>query len=180
MKRLFLYKVYCYNKKLFLFFAFFAFVTIICNLTGNEITPFYVWGMYSQKEKPPEYYQIYKITVNDKILDYSTGFFPANRFFLQSPLSYYLEMKENGDPLKLFLQKKMGSKYFYVLPYESSVFNSSQNIEKFPGWYKKYLEQTTGQEIKSYKVEVLKAIYDSRNRIDITHSDTLINDGYQK
>lgn len=180
MKQLFLYKVYGYNKKLFLFFAFFSVVTIICNLTGNEVTPFFVWGMYSQKEKPAEYYPVYKITVNGKILDYTTGFFPANRFFLQSPLSYYLEMKENGDPLKLFLQKKLGVKYFYDFPYSSSVFNSSQNIEKFPGWYKEYLEQTTVEEIKSFKVEVLQAIYDNQNRIDIIHSDTLINGDYQK
>lgn len=175
MKRLFLYKVYCYNKKLFLFFAFFAFVTIFCNLTGNEITPFYVWGMYSQKEKAPGYYTIFKVTVNDKILDYSTGFFPANRFFLQSPLNYYSNIVEQGDPTRLFLKNKLGSNYSYMRPYESSLFNSKEEINKFPTWYKKYLTQTTGQVIKNFKVEVLGATYDQRNRIKIINSYSLIN-----
>ena len=175
MKQLFLYKVYCYHKKLFLFFVIFAAITVACNLAGDEVTPFYVWGMYSQKEKAPVYYPIYEITINGKLVDYTTGFFPANRFFLQSPLSYYLQMKQNGDPVKLFLQNKMGSTFFHVLPNESSVFNSSQNIQKFPNWYKKYLEQTTGINIETLNVELLRATYNIKNRVEIIHSDSLIN-----
>jgi hypothetical protein len=60
VERFFLYRVYRHNKKLFFLFVFFAGATIACNLMGNEITPFYVWGMYSEKKGVPKEYAVLK------------------------------------------------------------------------------------------------------------------------
>ncbi|MGN6604805.1 MAG: hypothetical protein ACTHK8_20275, partial [Ginsengibacter sp.] len=119
IERLFLYKVYRHSKKLFFIFLLFTVVTIFCNLTGFEITPFYVWGMYSEKEKPISEYQVYKITADGKQIDYSSGYFPANRFFLTSPLDYYADVSKNGiDPLKYFFQQKLKNEYSLIRPFE--------------------------------------------------------------
>lgn len=173
--KLFLYKAYKFNKKLFIFFAAFAGITVICNLAGDEITPFYVWGMYSEKEVTPSGYELFRITVNDKVVDYSTGYFPSNRFFLQSPLSYYTLMKKGGDPTEIFLKNKLKNKFLMIQPYASRVLNSTKEFNEFPLWYKRYLQQTTGETIQSFKVEVLNTSFNTNNVITINDAYTLID-----
>lgn len=175
MKSFFLYKVYQHNKKLFFFFIVFALFTLVCNLAGFEITPFYVWGMYSQKEEAPKEYPIFRITANDNLIDYSTGYYPANRFFLLSPLSYYVSIKTD-DPTAIFLKEKLKEKYEIAKPYADKVLNSSKDIDKFPGWYMRYVGQTTGEEIKKLKVELLLVSYENDNSIKINSVHTVIDE----
>ena len=176
MKKLFLYKVYRHSKKLFYLFMVFAIFTLIGNAAGFEITPFYVWGMYSEREIKPASYQIYKVTINDKRLDYSTGYFAANRFFLLSPLSYYESLKESGDPMFTSLKERLGKKYNFLEPYIFSFENSSQSINEFPVWYKKYLEQTTGEKIQNLKVDILNVSWHTNNSITVNSVYNLINE----
>jgi hypothetical protein len=143
---------------------------------GDEITPFYVWGMYSEKETPSANYEIFRITANDKLVDYSTGYLPANRFFLQSPLSYYALMKNGKDPTAIFLKEKLKGKYSLIEPYSKTVLNSTKEFDEFPYWYKRYLQQTAGETIRKYKVEVLNVFYDKNNSIKINSAYTLIDE----
>jgi len=176
IENLFLYKVYRYNKKLFFLFLAFTGVTLFCNLTGFEITPFYVWGMYSQKEIPAGSYTIYRISVNDKLLDYSTGYLPANRFFLTSPLSYFETIKDDNDPTLMFLNHKLVGNYSFIKAFALNVMNSKNDIEKFPEWYKRYLEQTTGEKVKRLTVDVLQVSYTADNSIKIDSVYNLIDE----
>jgi len=176
MEKYFLYKVYRYNKKLFFFFLAFAGFSLFCNLAGFEITPFYVWGMYSQKEIQPKEYPIFKITANEKLVDYSTGYFPANRFFLLSPLSYYASVKTPEDPTSIFLKEKLKEKYEWVKQYADKVLNSPKEVEEFPGWFKNYIGQTTGEKVQSLKVELLLVSYENNNSIKIDSVHILIDE----
>jgi hypothetical protein len=175
MENVFLYKVYRYNKKLFFFFLAFAGFTLFCNLAGFEITPFYVWGMYSQKETPVKEYPVYKITANGKLVDYSTGYFPANRFFLLSPLSYYGSIKTPDDPTDIFLKEKLKERYEWVRPYAGRVLNSPQEVKEFPAWFSRYVGQTKGERIKNLKVELLLVSYEKDNSIKIDSIHTIID-----
>ncbi len=175
MNRLFLYRVYRYNKKLFIFFIAFAGLSVTCNLIGDEITPFYVWGMYSAKEVPRKNYEILQITVNDKIVDYSTGYLPANRFFLQFPLIHYTLMKDGDDPAETFLKEKLKGKFSIIEPLLPWILNSKEEVQEFPSWYKRYLQQTTGEKVQNFKVEMLEASFDLNNHIKINSAYTLID-----
>ena len=176
MEKLFLYRVYRYNKKLFYLFLVFAVFTLFCNVTGFEITPFYVWGMYSEKENVPKNYTVYRVTTNDKPVDYSKGYLPANRFFLTSPLSYFSSIQDSTDPTFDFLNRKLKGKYSLLKPYAFKVLNSKQEISKFPDWYRRYLQQTTGEKIKKLKVEVLETSYARDNSIKIDSVYNLIDE----
>ena len=176
MKQLFLYKVYFYNKKLFFFFTTFAALTLICNLAGNEFTPFYVWGMYSENEVAPVEYQILEVTENNHLIDYSTGFLPSNRFFLLSPLNYFSQIKNSEDPTKAFLQNKLKDNFSLVGTYANIVLNSSKEFQEFPLWYKRYLQQTTGKIVNNYRVDLLNAAYDKSNHVKINSAYILINE----
>ena len=176
MEKLFLYKVYHFNKKLFILFVGFAILTLFCNLKGFEITPFYVWGMYSEKETAPTEYPVFRIMANGKVVDYSTGYFPANRFFLLSPLSYYADAKTVGDPLQPFLEKKLKSQYLWIEPYALRVLNSQNEIQQFPAWYERYLQQTTGEKVKSLKVDVIQVSYQKDHSFKINSIYNLIDE----
>ncbi len=176
MENFFLYKVYRYNKKLFFFFLAFAVFTLFCNLAGFEITPFYVWGMYSQKEIAPKEYPVFRIIANGKLVDYSSGYFPANRFFLQSPLAYYAQAKTEGDPTAVFLEQKLKDKYSFVQPYAPRVLNSGKEISEFPAWYSRYLQQTTGEKVDSLKVDLLQISYQNDGAIKINSVYNLIDE----
>ncbi|MDP4283010.1 MAG: hypothetical protein Q8891_01190 [Bacteroidota bacterium] len=176
MERLFLYKVYKFNKKLFIFFTGFAMLSLICNITGNEITPFYVWGMYSEKEVAPVHYEIFRVQINNNLVDYSTGFLPENRLFLLSPLTYYASMKNAKDPTEVFLKEKLKDKFAMIQPYAKRVLNSQKEVNEFPSWYRRYLQQTTGKIVQNLKVEVLNTSYDIHNNIRIDSTYTLIDE----
>lgn len=175
IRQTFLFRVYQFNKKLFLFFAAFAGLSVLGNLAGYEITPFFVWGMYSQKETPQDNYEIYKITVNNDILDYSDGFLPENRLFLQLPLHYYSLLKNGIDPTEVFLRKKLKENYEAVQPYISGGLNSAKDIKEFPLWYKRYLHQATGEAVDNYTVEVLQVSYRQHKLIQVDSIYTLID-----
>jgi hypothetical protein len=176
MEPAFLKKVYRYNKNLFVFFVLFSALTLLANLSGDEITPFFVWGMYSENEVPQEQYSIFKLTANDDTIDYSTGYLPANRFFLLSPLSYFESSKNNEDPTRIFLEKKLKNSFSAIEPFANKVLNGEEEFQKFPAWYKRYLQQTTGENISNYKVEILKVHYDADNIVQLNSAYTLIDE----
>jgi len=93
LKQLYFYKLYQYNRKLFYGIFSFVLITIICNLLGYEATPFFVWGMYSEKEIAPDAYEVQEIIINDSIrLDNTSGYTPSTRFYINSPLWYFIAL----------------------------------------------------------------------------------------
>src|SRR5690349_15738420 len=111
---MFLNKVKQHNKKLFQAMALFAAATLLCNLTGNEVTPFFVWGMYSAKEPPVQQYELLQTTINDSVvLNVDDIYTSDTRFYLSSPLGYYKQINDNRgvDPTISFLQEKLHDQY---------------------------------------------------------------------
>ena len=121
-------------------------------------------------------YSIFKVTANDHVIDYSTGYLPANRFFLISPLGYYESAKNNEDPTRIFLQKKLQNSFSSIEPFANKVLNGEQEFQKFPAWYKRYLQQITDENVSSYKVEILKVYYDADNVVRLKSAYTLIDE----
>lgn len=157
-------QLFRYNRRLcFLISSFFA-LTVIVNILKTETTPLFVWGMYSEKEKSPEGYDIFNIIVNDSItIDYSSTFTDANRFFLLSPLTYYSQIYQNDgrDPLKDFLKRKTG-KYFSVFNhFGGSIYNDSCRQMAFRKWYMDYLEGTIRLKVKKLELNILHLNYDA-------------------
>ncbi len=172
-KNWFLCRVYKLDKRLFFFFVFFLTGTLVTNLLGWQVTPFFVWGMYSEREKEPSSQPVFKITINDSaVVNYSSGYADANRFFLTSPLQLYLSIKQNDgeDPTAVFLKRKLGTRFSWVENTGPKVLNDSTAYHAFLPWYKKYLEQTTGLTIHKYTIELMAAGYDANNKINILSS----------
>lgn len=168
MKRTFLYQVWLHNTRLFYILAAFTTLTVCFNLLGDEVTPFFVWGMYSEKEKPVAQYDILKTTVNDSLVvnvyDYHTT---DSRFYLSTPLAYYKRIKDNNnqDPTISFLQTKLRQHYEQIRFLEPSLFNTGPQQGAFLDWYARYLQQFTNQPVESLRIEVIKAHYSNQNLV---------------
>lgn len=174
MKRSYLARVYAYDKRLFFFVAGFAGLTLICNLAGHEVTPFFVWGMYSAPEKAVDRYDVPEVRLADeKVIDASAGYTDNTRFFLNSPLLQYKEIKENGDidPTLAIIDARQGHVYQWIKPLEGRIFNGERELRAFPDWYGRYLEVVTGMKVRAYTIEVKSVHYDGRQHIvvDSTH-----------
>jgi hypothetical protein len=158
MKNTFLYKLYFFNTKLFLVIASFICFTLTTNLLGVEITPFFIWAMYSEKETDPTSYKVFKVEVNgSEVIDYTSGYTDNNRFFMLSPLSLYWEMKQNkgADPTRTFFSRKIPRLYPGIQRLLNGISNGPSELNNFLTWYARYLEQTTGKNIKHIKISVL-------------------------
>ena len=172
MKKWYLYRVSRLNKGLFIFFLLFITGTLISNLSGWQATPFFVWGMYSEKENDNEIRPILRVTVNDSlVVDHTSGFSDANRFYLSGPLKVYLSIKETGlDPTAAFLENKNVYRYGFVKNAALRVLNRSREYNGFLSWYQRYLEKTTGIKVRNFLIEILNAEYKADNRIQIISS----------
>jgi len=143
-------------------------ITIICNLLGYEATPFFVWGMYSEKEIAPDAYEVQEIIINDSIrLDNTSGYTPSTRFYINSPLWYFIAIKndDNIDPTINFLRSKLKHNYSFIKPYEHVLFNDSSRINAFMPWYKNYLEGIAGVKIDHLKIINIKVHYSDQKII---------------
>ena len=143
----------------------FAALTVITNLLGDEVTPFFVWGMYSEKEKQVQQYEILRTTVNDSlVIDAAGGFTDATRFYLVGPLASYKKIKDNGgiDPVKSFLQQKLNKHYDWVRFAENKVFNKDVSPQAFFAWYSTYLKQITNVNVHTVQVDVVQVHFERK------------------
>ena len=168
MKRTFLYQVWQHDKRLFFVLAAFCLATLITNLLGDQISPFFVWGMYSEKEAPAVQYTLLRSTVNDSlVIDHSAGRPTGTLFYLQTPLSYYKQIKDNGqiDPTVSLLRSKLGERYEVIKPLEATLFNSGREQAAFLPWYNRYLQSITGTPVTSLTIDALQVHYDPQQQI---------------
>jgi hypothetical protein len=177
LKNTYLARVYRNDKKLFGFILAFGGLTVLFNLAGDEITPFFVWGMYSEKIRPPEKYEFLKTTVNDTaFIDTYSGYADNTRFYLNLPLQYYELIRANkgADPAASFLQRKLGTRYAWVQPLEKKLFNPWP-LPQFSGWYRRYLTQIIGTTVSGAKIEAVRVHYDAGQHL-VTDSIYLLEE----
>lgn len=140
-------------------------------MRGYEATPFFVWAMYSDKEPDTTEYNVQKIIVNDSIIiNNTTGFTPSTRFFLNTPLWYYISIKRNNniDPTITFLQSKLKQRYSLIEPYQYKLFNDTSRINAFPKWFKNYVEEVSG--ITIHHLQIINSTVHIDNKKIITDS----------
>lgn len=168
MKNGFFYKLYLFDKRLFFVIASFSGLTILCNVMGGEVTPFFIWAMYSEKESAINKYEIFKIRVNDStLIDYTSHYTDNNRLFLSAPLSYYYKIKQNNfkEPALSFIKKKLGEKYTAIQPLAAKLYNGNPDAKQFIEWYVRYLQQSIGKPVYRLDVSIVTTHFDASRQL---------------
>ncbi|RPD51459.1 hypothetical protein [Paracnuella aquatica] len=182
MKNAFLLRLYRQNRNLFWGFTLFFFFTIVGNLLGDEVTPFFVYGMYSQKQTRPTQYEVVQIIVNDTIDLARTNYFTYNKAMVQKPIFYYAAMQQNKgiDPTILFLQDKLKNHYSKVRLLEENLFNTAKELNSFKQWFPKYLQQHLCTPISSINVKMLSVRFTGEYNLVLDSAKTLLQWKYQR
>ena len=176
MSKTYFYRLYQYSKTLFTFVLGFSLLTIFFNLMGDEVMPFFVWGMFSEVKTLQETYDVYEIKIDGKHYDYTNLLTDPNRFYITGPLNMYRSMKEKGEaPTRVFFKEKMGNYYTSIAPILEPITNELHQLKDFPAWLKRYLEQSTQKTIRQLEVNILQVRYLKDGNVEILGSKRLLD-----
>jgi len=132
------------------------------HLLKVQITPLFIFGMYSKKVPTQQEYMMYELVVDNETIK-PTELGRLNREIIIGPLEYYFNHKTNMnvDPIKSFVLSKRpkwesNSVFKWV---GDQVFTKEEELSKFPNWYKSYLEQSIGKEIQRLEVFAKYSVY---------------------
>lgn len=178
LKQTYLYRLYHYNKKLFYGITLFAGLTIFCNVVGWQITPFFVWSMFSAREQPAETYDVLQIKINKQVFDYTKGQRDINRFFINYPLNYAISLYNRNyvDPPNFHVLKKyLPGVYNSVATRYPEFIYQQVNLKSFMSWYADYLSRVLKIKITSVEVDQVAVHYLKSGQLQPVKTDTLVH-----
>ncbi len=145
-----------YDKRLGIIACVFVALTLLFNLLGDQMAPFFVWGMFSQKNTEQPSYPVLQIHVDGELLDL-TNLPDPQKHMLSSPLMKYAAQQENNgvDPTAIFLQSKLGRHYSKIESAADIVLNDSTDLAAFPAWAHRYIDDIRGQESKEIDISIV-------------------------
>lgn len=161
---------------IFLVVVIFISIQFLVTLSRMETTPFFIFGMFSDRFHPAPYYEAISFKINEQEFNYMQ-FSDIHKEFVLSPTwQYYNLVKNNhGNPAAIKIQNNLPS-FLNKNKFPANVFfkysNNEKDMIKFSGWLKKYLSSMTEERIDHLEVFINKYKYKndelilvSRNRI---------------
>lgn len=136
----FLHRLRASKPWLFLFAVSAIFLQVFFTFFKLEATPFFLYGMFSEKIPVTDTFSITQILVNDRPLeDYGSPL--RERDLLQSTAENFEEMKNNHyvDPLRTRIESRYPFIYRSRLyPFFSRhMYNSRPAMDEYRGWLRK-------------------------------------------
>jgi hypothetical protein len=134
--------------KVFVFAALFLFAQLFLTFIKLEFTPFFLYGMYSEKAAVTDTFSTLNIVVNNKPIEYYSPLRESD--MLKETAANFEEMKANNytDPLKMRIESRYPFVYNSVLyPFISTkIYNSKKAMDDYRVWLKKKCLQIAGTE----------------------------------
>lgn len=166
------YFVRLFRTNKFLFVA----VTVFCllNLLANfifkaEHTPVYLWSLYANKIPPRDVYTFLEIKYNDgKTLTFPHTFMEPEKLFFTNTLDEFIYMKKNrgNDPLKSYIDNWNSYHPFFKKSMPGLKFYpDTQELENYPEWLKRYLEQYAREPVDKIDVYEVNVRYESNGHL---------------
>jgi len=146
----------------------FCFLQMAFTLIKLEVTPFFLFGMYSEKVTVPDTVPVYQEKLNGHLLN-KKKIHRWNLDILQVGIeNYNAQLFNNKIDI---VDTRIKTKYpgIYHNPFFHSIkkyiTNDSLSLDKFGGWCKKKIHQYTGETVRTFEVykEIYKADFKSGN-----------------
>lgn len=176
----FLARLYRFDRWLFIIVTGFFLFTVLANVLKAQGVPFFIWGMFSERSETRPQYKVLRVTVNDTtVIDYTTGYPDATRFYLYTPLAAYVAMRENNDTDKAIAgyPEMLKHHFLFYRKWVERTINSPGQYRTFLEWYARYLQEVTGNSIASLTIEWVYCHYDKGNKLQ-TDSSRVIDKSF--
>lgn len=147
---------------------------IAIGATKNEITPFYVWAMYSTPIPEDDSFSIYTFEYNDGQVfqevhtwnDYYEMMFPYT-------ISHYMAIKDNGgEPNRI----RMTSAFNQVgidTSFLDNIYNTNADIVEYPYWLKRYMQEHLNEQLNSFSVYRKWLQYNEEGRVHVVKNELI-------
>ncbi len=153
VENLYLVKLF-YGQKILLVVVL---LFIVLNLTANfifrsEQTPIFKWDLYSTAMPAQSSYSFLEVRYNqNQLLKFPHTWQEPQKLFFTNTLDYFIAIKRNNntDPYKNYFANDWSRRHAYIkklLP-DVNLYNDTTEINAFPSWYKRYLEQYIQQSV---------------------------------
>lgn len=138
---------------------------VLCTAAKLEVTPFMLFGMYSEKVPKDQLYQHRIILLNNRPLNtFDLPF--REQMYLETVMKNYIIQIQNGgeDPIRT----RVESRYPFftksiIYPFiEDKIYNEPSTLNAFEIWFKQKVSKATKTEIAS--VLVIDKTYQLPNR----------------
>ena len=149
-------------KPKYIIVFFIALIYLMLHILKVQFTPFFLYGMYSKAVGEVDTLVAYEIEV-DKTTYYPFDFGREKMELILGPLDYYNNhLRLNGqDPVEHFVLTKRPhwneSELFNQIG--EKVFTKSEELQRFPFWYKTILERSLSKKINHLIVYEVKYTY---------------------
>jgi hypothetical protein len=167
MAKMFLLKIKEKSPGLFWCLIVFCFLQITLTLIKLEVTPFFLYGMYSEKFYVTDTISIYKEKLNGHLLS-SQIMNKWEEDILRTGIENYNAQLRNNkiDIIDTRISTKHPSIYnsrvFEII--KKHIMNDSVSLNRFPDWYKQKFYQYTGMDIKTFEVVNETYLIDFNNK----------------
>ncbi len=152
---MFLKQVYAQSKLIFYLILIFCLGQLLFLYRGVENTPFFLYGMYSEKKQTEQQYNYNIIQIDGKEFDPEKLPFGSHEMVLSTLDRYcFLDKVNFNDTISSVVSKRFKSRisegHFNVLV--GRLTNGPADKICYQRWLKKYLAQATGGTIRSLKI----------------------------
>lgn len=152
LHRLLLFRFFAVLKsrqpKLFYFCITLTVLQLLCTAIKLEVTPFFLYGMFSEQVSPVHNITQQKILLNGRPLeDFSLPF--REQMFLETTMENYVAQKQNNetDPLRTRIENRYP--FFTNLPIypflTNKIFNPAEALPRYEQWFLKHTGKYTGR-----------------------------------
>ncbi len=180
MQNTYFYQLYQHSKILFWSVVIFCGMTLLLTFAGHQITPFFLWAMFSEKENIRKTHEVIQIKLNGETFNYTQELIDANRHIVTGSIFYYDKMKNNNDtdPTRTFFQEKLGENYTKIQPTLERITNDKAQYVAFQAWLMRYLERSAHREIETLEVNMQTWAYDESGQLNLVNTKPIftIND----
>lgn len=169
IKEGYLFRLWHYDKRLFVFVSVFVLGTASFNLLGFECSPFFVWAMFSEKEHVQERYSCLELEADGERLPIKSELWEANEHFLMGSLSYYQRIIDNEgvDPTHKWLAEKIPGPFARIEPFYRTISLQEDQFDDFEKWAKSYAAYSFGRQIDHLKVSNIELKYEKGRPIKV-------------
>ena len=157
MIKTYLRSLFKHNKILFIGVTLFFIINIIANtFIVTQITPIYNWNLYASPIEAQETYTFLKVKYDDKILSFQHTWSEPRKLLLMNTLNYFIGAKvdKKEDYAKEHFINNWLPRHpnFHKVFPEFRNYNDENELNRFPRWFKKILEQKIGKEIAEIEI----------------------------
>ena|SRR5437868_1026490 len=134
-----------------------------------ENIPFFLYHMYSQAHPTRDSIAVYLIKTPDGYFNHKK-FSSMEQEILMNSVSYYVNLKRDGDGIRGSIQKRFGRTGYTYL--QEHLSNDSASLAQFPGWWARYFRALAKNNFDS--VSVIRSYVYSKPPYNKAAADSLI------